>query len=193
MAFGMKYIKGAEKERHTAMSAQAPAEEGAESSDRTPRPAPTLSQQAAPTARRDQDAGLRARRLVQEVGEFKGWTLEAIHAAERQALDDPEEIMRTYLPVYAEIKAARQKNVRTLEEAVQAHPGDVVFLAIKSGRQAIRRLTPEAAGSQRVLHGAVVESVPSTMTPFSAPASWAENKPTQPEATDPAAPRGPRP
>lgn len=111
---------------------------------------------------------LRARRMVQEVGEFQKWSLDQIASMERMALKDPQEVMEKLLPVYKkEIVPVRSAGVSSLEDARKKHPDDVVFLLVKGDKNKIK-VTGKGSG-QDLLDGAMLESLQSNSTPFDKP------------------------
>ena len=115
-----------------------------------------------------QKLSLRARRLAQEVGEFKKWSLDNILALERRAQRDPEEVIAELLPIYRnEVQPTRQVGFRSLDEAIKKHSDDVVFLLVKGDKDRVR-IVPKGTG-QDVLNGAVLESLQSNSTPFDKP------------------------
>ena len=137
--------------------------------------------------------GMRARRLVQMVGEFKKWPADQLLTEERRAMREPEAVTNAYLPIYKnEIEPHRQKGYRNLEEAVKKNPNDVVFLLVKGDAQRVRQMSPVEAGAQSVLHGAVLESVGASATLFDAPSSLFPAMKSPPAPQDPSA-GSPRP
>lgn len=126
---------------------------------------------AAPTA--FQLKGLRARRLVQEVADFKKWDAVETERMEREALRHPEKVIAQLQPVYQQdIRPFRAKGVHTLEEGVQKHPEEVVFLLRKKDQQRLRVVSREQAGGEVLLHKATLESLPAELCPFAKPSSW---------------------
>ena len=83
-----------------------------------------------------------------------------------------------YFPIYRdEVKVARAKGCRTLEEALQTHRNEVVFLVIKADQQKLRVMSKADAQGQALLHGAVVESVSAHTTCFPPPSVFKEQSP----------------
>lgn len=119
-----------------------------------------------PTAH--QKLALRARRLAQEVGEFKKWSLDAISVLERRAQREPQVVIDELLPVYRnEVQPTRQVGFRSLDEAVKKHTDETVFLLVKGDKDRVR-VVPKGTG-QDVLNGAVLESLQANSTPFDSP------------------------
>ena len=117
-----------------------------------------------------QQKGLRARRLVQEVGDFQKWDAVTLEQVEREALRDPDTILAQYSKIYLnEVKPFKVSSLRSLEEAIRKHPQDVVFLLMKKGGKKICILPSSEAGSQDILQGATLESVSSSLTKFVPP------------------------
>lgn len=117
---------------------------------------------------KQQKLSLRARRLAQEVGEFKKWSLDTIVALERRAQREPEAVIDELLPVYRnEVQPSRQVGFRTLDEAVKKHSDETVFLLVKGDKDRVR-IVAKGTG-QDVLNGAVLESLQSNSTPFDKP------------------------
>jgi len=115
-----------------------------------------------------QKLSLRARRLAQEVGEFKKWSLDTIVALERRAQREPEVVIDELLPVYRnEVQPSRQMGFRTLDDAIKKHSDETVFLLVKGDKDRVR-IVAKGTG-QDVLNGAVLESLQSNSTPFDKP------------------------
>ena len=137
---------------------------------------------------------LRVRRMVQDVAEFKKWSPEDTEKAERLAMRNPDKAVELYAGIYrAEVQEARTQGVRTLEEALKKHEGsgDAVFLLRKKDKARLCVIPCEAAGSEILLHGATLESVPRSNTPFagaSFPALTEVSPPSPEGASDDAAP-----
>lgn len=147
------------------------------------------TEQYGPT--KQQLLGLRARRLVQEVGEFKKWPLDEIVALERRALREPQVVIDELLPAYrSEIQPHRQQGAHSLEDGLKKHPNDTVFLLIKGDKHKLRVLPSGTA--DEVLKGAVLESLQANSTPFDKPCLvLPKAKPEEP-APAPSAPKPPR-
>lgn len=117
---------------------------------------------------KQQKLSLRARRLAQEVGEFKKWSLDQILVLERRAQREPEMVIDELLPIYRnEVQPTRQMGFRSLDEAVKKHADDTVFLLVKGDKDKVR-VIPKGTG-QDVLNGAVLESLQANSTPFDKP------------------------
>lgn len=117
---------------------------------------------------KQQVLALRARRMVQEVGEFQKWSLDQMSSMERMALKDPQDVMEKLLPIYKkEIVPVRSAGVASLEEARKKHPDDIVFLLVKGDKNKIK--VTEKGSGQDLLDGAVLESLQSNSTPFDKP------------------------
>lgn len=117
---------------------------------------------------KQQKLSLRARRLAQEVGEFKKWSLDQILVLERRAQREPEIVIDELLPIYRnEVQPTRQMGFRSLDEAVKKHADDTVFLLVKGDKDKVR-VIPKGTG-QDVLNGAVLESLQANSTPFDKP------------------------
>lgn len=115
-----------------------------------------------------QKLSLRARRLAQDVGEFKKWSLDQILALERRAQREPEAVIDELLPVYRnEVQPNRQVGFRSLDEAAKKHTDETVFLLVKGDKDKVR-IVPKGTG-QDVLNGAVLESLQANSTPFDKP------------------------
>ena len=126
-----------------------------------------------------QQKGMRARRLVQEVGEFKKWDAVALEQAERDAMRDPDAALAQYSSIYInEIKPFKINCMRSLEEALQKHPNEVVFMLTKKGGKKLCILPSEQAGPQGILKGATLESVPYSSTKFDRPCELFGSKET---------------
>lgn len=117
---------------------------------------------------KQQKLSLRARRLAQEVGEFKKWSLDAIVALERRAQREPEIVIDELLPIYRnEVQPSRQMGFRTLDDAIKKHSDETVFLLVKGDKDRVR-IVSKGTG-QDVLNGAVLESLQFNSTPFDKP------------------------
>lgn len=117
---------------------------------------------------KQQKLSLRARRLAQEVGEFKKWSLDQILVLERRAQREPEIVIDELLPIYRnEVQPTRQMGFRSLDDAVKKHADDTVFLLVKGDKDKVR-VIPRGTG-QDVLNGAVLESLQANSTPFDKP------------------------
>lgn len=115
-----------------------------------------------------QKLALRARRLAQEVGEFKKWSLDAITVLERRAQREPQVVIDELIPVYrSEVQPTRQMGFRSLDEAVKKHADETVFLLVKGDKDRVR-VVPKGTG-QDILNGAVLESLQANSTPFDSP------------------------
>jgi len=119
------------------------------------------------TAKQEDLKSLHARRMMQEIADFKKWTPSETEIAEREAMRNPDKVIKKWMAVYKnEVKTFRADGARTLEEALASHPDQIVFLLAKKDTQRLRVLPKEEAGVQSLLHGARVESIPLSLTPF---------------------------
>ena len=132
-----------------------------------------------------QKLALRARRLAQEVGEFKKWSLDAITVLERRAQREPQVVIDELVPIYrSEVQPTRQMGFRSLDEAVKKHADETVFLLVKGDKDRVR-VVPKGTG-QDILNGAVLESLQANSTPFDSPKYVVPKifeKPAEPSAT----------
>jgi len=112
--------------------------------------------------------GLRARRLAQEVGEFKKWSLDEILLLERRAVQDPRSVIDELLPVYKnEIQPKRDMGMASLSDALKKHETETVFLLVKGDKERVR-VVAKGSGHD-VLQGAVLRSCQFNTTPFEKP------------------------
>ena len=111
----------------------------------------------------------KAKRCVQDLGEYKGWSQAEIALKERQCQSEPQKVIDELIPLVEEIAARRKTGERSLEDAMKKNPDHVVFMLLKGESQKLRSIPPSEAGAQALLHGSVVESVPARQTLFDEP------------------------
>lgn len=122
-------------------------------------------------SRRPDGLPLQLEALIDKVAERRDLPDEAVENFKRQAVKDVPNQLRRFETLYQnEVKPALDKQVHSLEQALVEHPDQVVFLVLKGNKRSLKVMPVDQAGPSRLLHGAVVEVVRASATPFRRPA-----------------------
>lgn len=133
----------------------------------------------------------RAKRYVQDLGEYQGWTPQQIALKERECQSNPQSVIDELTPIAEAISNRRKQGERSLDDAIKKNPNQVVFMLVKGDNQKLRSIDPIEAGGQKLLHGSVVESLPASKTLFAPPRDvFVKNEPAD---QAPPAPSSPKP
>ena len=129
---------------------------------------------------------LRLERLIDEVSDYLGYGEKERQDARQKAATNPA-AMEERLTKYRQEKIlpARRNSAQSLQEAMQKNPGQVVYAQVEpQGTLSFMVLDPESEEGQdnKILHGAIVEMVAATRTPFSNLEEIFPNLGAEPEA-----------
>lgn len=118
---------------------------------------------------------MRARRLAQDVAEFKKYSLDELHALEKRAVASPRQMIEQLKGVYEkEILPAKKNSFTSFKEKINQNPDKIVFLLRKGRASKISFVDPNENPSQKLLNGCVLESVFASSTPFPSPSKIPE-------------------
>lgn len=147
-----------------------------------PSAAPSAPLSASPTSTRPSDpapsspplrpttGSLRLDHLISQVVLHRGLSRDEETRIRREAAVDAEGVQARLDALYrSEIAPARERAVAHFSQALAENPGHVVCLFVQGTRQSVKRWSRAEAGGFALLHGATVETVHASQTPFPSP------------------------
>lgn len=135
---------------------------------------------------------------IDELAFQRGWSDDEITRRKDEAVKAPVAAENEYRAQFEEIRQLRQNTIQSLQQGLNDHPNEVVFVIQRGEKRNFSAMPQERAGSYRILHGSAFHSMPASATLFESPdvlfpkPVLAPEEPVEtPEVTSEAAPAAP--
>lgn len=106
---------------------------------------------------------------IDELAFQRGWSDDEITRRKDEAVKDPVVAENEYRAQFEEIRQLRQNTIQSLQQGLNDHPNEVVFVIQRGEKRNFSAMPKERAGSYRILHGSAFHSMPASATLFESP------------------------